>query len=101
MEGRNDAEAGTSRGGSTEDPSCGGARLLTGDAGTRRARLDTRRRRAVGANRTEALAAATAEYRPLNLSARYDELAVCGEVNRMIAAAINVNPEWFWHGPDG
>jgi hypothetical protein len=25
---------------------------------------------------------------------------VAGEVNRMIAAAINVNPEWFWHGPD-
>jgi hypothetical protein len=25
---------------------------------------------------------------------------VPGEVNRMIAAAINVNPEWFWHGLD-
>jgi len=22
------------------------------------------------------------------------------EVNRMIAAAINVDPGWFWHGPD-
>jgi hypothetical protein len=29
-----------------------------------------------------------------------DKLAVSGEVNRIIAAAINVNPEWFWHGPD-
>jgi hypothetical protein len=23
-----------------------------------------------------------------------------GEVNRMIAAAINADPRWFWHGPD-
>jgi len=29
-----------------------------------------------------------------------DQLAVSGEVNRMIAAAINVNPRWFWEGPD-
>jgi hypothetical protein len=43
---------------------------------------------------------ATAEYRRLNPSARYDRLAVSGEVNRMIAAAINANPQWFWHGPD-
>ena len=49
---------------------------------------------------SEALAAATAEYRRLSLSARYDQLAVSGEVNRMIAAAINANPQWFWHGPD-
>jgi hypothetical protein len=49
---------------------------------------------------TEALAAATAEYRRLNPSATGDKLAVSGEVNRMIAAAINVNPEWSWHGPD-
>jgi hypothetical protein len=46
---------------------------------------------------TEALAAATAEYRRLN---PYATGAVSGEVNRMIAAAINVNPKWFWHGPD-
>jgi len=49
---------------------------------------------------SEALAAATAEYRRLNPSARCDRLAVPGEVNRMIAAAINANPHWFWHGPD-
>ena len=48
---------------------------------------------------TEALAAATAEYRRLTPFATGDKLAVSGEVNRMIAAAINVNPEWFWHGP--
>jgi hypothetical protein len=49
---------------------------------------------------SEALAAVTAEYRRLNPFATGDRLAVSGEVNRMIAAAINVNPEWFWHGPD-
>ena len=49
---------------------------------------------------SEALAAATAEYLRLNPSARYDRLAVPGEVNRMIAAAINADPQWFWHGPD-
>jgi hypothetical protein len=44
---------------------------------------------------TEALAAATAEYRRLSPYATGDALAVSGEVNRMIAAAINVDPEWF------
>jgi hypothetical protein len=48
----------------------------------------------------EPLAAAAAEYRRLSPFARYDRLAVSGEVNRMIAAAINVDPQWFWHGPD-
>jgi hypothetical protein len=49
---------------------------------------------------SEALAAATAEYRRLSPFATGDKLAVSGEVNRMIAAAINANPQWFWHGPD-
>jgi hypothetical protein len=49
---------------------------------------------------SEALAAATAEYRRLSPWAIGDKLAVSGEVNRMIAAAINVDPQWFWHGPD-
>jgi hypothetical protein len=39
------------------------------------------------------LAAAIAEYRRLRL-------AVSREVNRMIAAAINANPQWFCEGPD-
>ena len=43
-----------------------------------------------------AVAAATAEYRRLSPSARYNPLAVSGEVNRMITAAINVDPKWFW-----
>jgi hypothetical protein len=29
-----------------------------------------------------------------------DKLAVSGEVNQMIAAAINANPQSFWHRPD-
>jgi hypothetical protein len=29
-----------------------------------------------------------------------DRFAVSGEVNRMIASAINADPQWFWHGPD-
>jgi hypothetical protein len=49
---------------------------------------------------SEALAAATAEYRRLSPMATGDKLAVSGEVNRMIAAAINADPSWFWHGPD-
>jgi hypothetical protein len=49
---------------------------------------------------SEALAAATAEYRRLTPFATGDQRAVSGEVNRMIAAAINANPQWFWHGPD-
>jgi len=48
----------------------------------------------------EALAAATAEYRRLNPSAPDDPLELSGEVNRLIAAAINANPKWFWRGPD-
>jgi hypothetical protein len=49
---------------------------------------------------SEALAAATAEYRRLSPMATGDKLAVSGEVNRMIAAAINADPRWFWEGPD-
>ena len=44
-------------------------------------------------HQSEALAAATAEYRRLSPAARYDRLAVSGEVNRMLAAAINVDPQ--------
>jgi hypothetical protein len=40
----------------------------------------------------EAVDAAIAEYRRLAPYATGDKLAVSGEFNRMIAAAINVNP---------
>jgi hypothetical protein len=46
-----------------------------------------------------ALATATAAYRRLSPHATGDKLAVSSEVNRMIAAAINVDPRWFWEGP--
>jgi hypothetical protein len=49
---------------------------------------------------SDALAAATAEYRRLDPSAPDDPLAVSGEVNQMIAAVINADPRWFRHGPD-
>jgi hypothetical protein len=49
----------------------------------------------------EAVDAAIAEYRGLSPYATGDALAVSGEVNRMIAAAINANPRWFWQGPEG
>jgi hypothetical protein len=49
---------------------------------------------------SEALAAGGAEYRRLSPAARYDRLAVAGEVNQIIATAINVDPQWFWHGPE-
>jgi hypothetical protein len=29
-----------------------------------------------------------------------ERLAASGRVSEMIAAAINVDPRWFWHGPD-
>jgi hypothetical protein len=38
------------------------------------------------------------EYRRLNPYATGDKLAGAGEVN--VAAAINVNPRWFWRAPD-
>jgi hypothetical protein len=62
--------------------------------------LTYRRARRAGKHQNEAVDAAIAEYRRLNPYATGDALAVSGEVNRMIAAVINVNPQWFWHGPD-
>jgi hypothetical protein len=51
-------------------------------------------------SQSEALAATIAEYRRLSPWGTGDELAVSGDVNRMIAAAINVDAGWFWRGPD-
>jgi hypothetical protein len=61
--------------------------------------LTYRRAGRAGNGQDEAVDASIAEYRRLSPHATGD-LPVSGEVNRMIAAAINVNPEWFWHGPD-
>jgi hypothetical protein len=101
MEGGNDADAGASRGGAAEDPSGGCPGLSARDAGGREpAATRVEEARLAQQRQSEALAAATAEYRRLTPFAPGDQRAVSGEVNRMIAAAINVNPEWFWHGPD-
>jgi len=53
-----------------------------------------------GKAKNQAVDAALLEYRRLSPYATGDTLTVSGEVNRMIAAAINANPRWFWHGPD-
>jgi hypothetical protein len=63
---------------------------------SRRERDEAALRPAAGKPQSEAVGAAIAEYRRLSP----DKLAVSGEVNRMIAAAINADPRWFWEGPD-
>ena len=40
-----------------------------------------------------------AEYRQLTPSPSEDPLGISDEVSRMIAAAIDANAKWFWHGP--
>jgi hypothetical protein len=62
--------------------------------------LTYRRARRAGKHQNEAVDAAIAEYRRLSPYATGDKLAVSSEVNRMIAAAIHTDPQWFWHGPD-
>jgi hypothetical protein len=62
--------------------------------------LTYRRAQRAGKGQDEAADAAIDGYRRLSPHATGDKLAVSGEVNRMIAVAINVNPRWFWHGPD-
>ena len=62
--------------------------------------LTYRRARRAGKQQNEAVDATFAAYRRLSPFATGDKLAVSGEVNRMIAAAINADPMWFWKGPD-
>jgi hypothetical protein len=76
--------------------------------------LTYRRAQRAEKRQREAVDAAIAGYRRLNPYATGDKhaehsanapqgaslLAVSGEVNRMIAAAINANPSRLWHGPD-
>jgi hypothetical protein len=40
------------------------------------------------------------EYRRVYPDAPADQRAASHEVNSMIAAAINADAKWFWHGPD-
>jgi hypothetical protein len=44
--------------------------------------------------------AALRECRRVWPHAPTDQLAASREVNRMVAAAINADAKWFWHGPD-
>jgi hypothetical protein len=59
-----------------------------------------RRAYRTGASQGQCCDAAMAEYRRLCPDAPADQLAASREVNRMIAAAINADAKWFWHGPD-
>jgi hypothetical protein len=43
---------------------------------------------------------AIAAYRRISPSAPADRLETSSNVARMIAAAIDVDTKWFWHGPD-
>jgi hypothetical protein len=62
--------------------------------------LAYRRAYRAGGSQGECHDAALREYRRLCPDAPADDLAASGEVNRMIAAAINANSKWFWDGPD-
>lgn len=62
--------------------------------------LAYRRARRAGKHPSEAHDVALAEYRRLSPDAPTDRLEASEHVNHMVAAAINANPRWFWHGPD-
>jgi hypothetical protein len=62
--------------------------------------LAYRRAYRAGASQGECCDAALREYRRICPDAPADQLAASREVNRIVAAAINANAKWFWHGPD-
>jgi hypothetical protein len=62
--------------------------------------LAYRRAYRAGASQGECCDAALREYRRVCPDAPADQLDASREVNRMVAAAINANAKWFWHGPD-
>jgi hypothetical protein len=62
--------------------------------------LAYRRAYRAGASEGECCDAALREYRRLCPDGPADQLAASGQVNRMVAAAINADAKWFWHGPD-
>jgi hypothetical protein len=43
---------------------------------------------------------AVREYRRVCPDAPVDQIGASREANRMVAAAINADTRWFWHGPD-
>jgi len=48
----------------------------------------------------QAARAAETEYRRHRPNAPPEPLTISGRLGAMIAAAINFDPQWFWHGPD-
>jgi hypothetical protein len=62
--------------------------------------LAYRRAYRAGTSQGERHDAALREYRRLCPDAPTDQLAASREMNRMVAAAINADTKWFWHGPD-
>jgi hypothetical protein len=62
--------------------------------------LAYRRAYRAGAHQTAAVGAAMEEYRRLNPSAPADDLPCSAIVIPIIAAAINVDTDWFWKGSD-
>ena len=65
-------------------------------------RVARRRDLSMSLGQREGLAvdAAIEEYRRLFPADDRDDLGVSREVLRMIAAAINADARWFWHGPE-
>jgi hypothetical protein len=62
--------------------------------------LAYRRAYRAGASEGECCDAALREYRRVCPDAPADQIAASRDVNRMVAAAINADTRWFWHGPD-
>jgi hypothetical protein len=54
----------------------------------------------LAASEGQAVDAAIGEYRRASPYDTRTDLEISGEVLRMIAAAINADARWFWHGPD-
>jgi hypothetical protein len=59
-----------------------------------------RRAYRAGASQGESHDAGLREYRRVCPDAPTDQLTASRDVNRMVAAAINADTQWFWHGPD-
>ena len=48
----------------------------------------------------EAYEAAVGEYMSRVPEENSERLVAAKRVSEMIAAAVNTDPQWFWHGPD-
>jgi hypothetical protein len=91
--------ASVARSGSNNNPNIGASSAGTAENFAREVALTYRRARPAGKVRMKP-SCRDCDYRRLAPYATGDTLAVSGEVNRMIAAAINADPKWFWEGPE-